>query len=51
LAVDLEEAVIGEGEIVGMDGVVLLLEWAAGEGDCAVGELPQGFAGRLECAK
>ena len=46
LAIDLEQTVVREREIVGVDGVVVLLEGAGGELDAGVGELVERLAAR-----
>jgi hypothetical protein len=46
LAIDLEQAVIGERKIVGVERVVLLGKRSAGKLDIGIVELPKGFARR-----
>jgi hypothetical protein len=47
LAIDFEQAVVVEYEVVGVDAVVLLLQWAAGELYVSVFEFLQELSRRL----
>jgi hypothetical protein len=44
LPVNLEQAIIVERQVTGMDSIILLLQWAPGEGDGTVGIFAQYLA-------